>query len=198
MKSFFQLLLIAIMIVIAFFFYKKYFLEETVQSKNVVKDQTKLTLENVNKEETNNNFIKKLKYKVKLSKDGEYEINAKSSEISYIDNAEIVLMSEVTAIFLDSKKRKITIKSDKAKFNTTTYDTNFQGNIEIKYFKNTIKSNKLDFKYVSNDIIIYENVAYNGSYGSIVADNIRINLLSKNINIFMDNPKNKVKIISNQ
>ena len=118
--------------------------------------------------------------------------------ISYLNNIEIVLMNEVTAIFLDNKKRKITIKSDKAKFNTSTYDTNFEGNIKIKYFKNIIKSEKLDFKYISNDIIIYEGVTYNGNYGSIEADNIQINLLSKNINIFMDNPENKVRILSNQ
>ena len=198
MKSFLQLLLIAIMIIIAFFFYYKYFLEKEVIIKNIEKDQTKLPIENINKEEKSNNLITKLRYKVQLSEDGEYEINAKSSEISYINNIEVVLMNEVTAIFLDSKKRKITIKSDKAKFNTISYDTNFQGNIEIKYFKNIIKSNKLDFKYLSNDITIYENVVYIGNYGSIKADNVRINLLSKNIDIFMDNPENKVRIMSNQ
>ena len=189
------------MIIIAFFFYKKYFIEEEI-SKNTNTEQIILPTENYEKndeiEEKNNNFIKKLKYKVQLSKDGEYEINAKSSEISYLNNAEIVLMNQVTAIFIDNKKRKIIVKSDSAKFNTTTYDTNFKGNIEIKYFKNIIKSQKLDFKYISNDIIIYENVVYNGNYGSIEADNIKINLQSKNINIYMDNPENKVRILSNQ
>tara|TARA_B100000674_G_C37812550_1_gene901774 strand:+ start:222 stop:818 length:597 start_codon:yes stop_codon:yes gene_type:complete len=198
MKSFLQLLLIAIMIIIAFFFYYKYFLDKEVIIKNIEKDQTKLPIENIDKEKKSNNLITKLKYKVQLSKDGEYEINAKSSEISYINNIEVVLMNEVTAIFLDNKKRKITVKSDKAKFNTISYDTNFQGNIEIKYFKNIIKSNKLDFTYLSNDITIYENVVYIGNYGSIKADNIRINLQSKNIDIFMDNPENKVRIMSNQ
>ncbi len=198
MKSFLQLLLIAIIIIISFFFYKKYFLEEEVIIKNIEKDQTKLPIENTDKEKKSNNLITKLKYKVQLNKDGEYEINAKSSEISYINNTEVVLMNEVTAIFLDSKKRKITVRSDQAKFDTVTYDTKFQGNIEIKYFKNIIKSNRLDFKYLSNDITIYENVVYVGNYGSIKADNIRINLQSKNINIFMDNPENKVRIMSNQ
>ena len=107
-------------------------------------------------------------------------------------------MNQVTAIFIDNKERKIIVKSDSAKFNATTYDTNFHGNIEIIYFKNIIKSQKLDFKYVDNDIIIYEDVIYNGNYGSIEADNIKINLQSKNINIYMDNPENKVRILSNQ
>ena len=201
MKSFFQLLLIAIIIIIAFFFYKKYFMDEVI-SKNNNTEQTILPTENYEKkdeiEEKNNNFIKRLKYKVQLSKEGEYEINAKSSEISYLNDAEIVLMNQVTAIFIDNKERKIIVKSDSAKFNATTYDTNFHGNIEIIYFKNIIKSQKLDFKYVDNDIIIYDDVIYNGNYGSIEADNIKINLQSKNINIYMDNPENKVRILSNQ
>ena len=175
---------------------------DEVKSKNNNTEQTILPTENYEKkdviEEKNNNFIKRLKYKVQLSKEGEYEINAKSSEISYLNDAEIVLMNQVTAIFIDNKERKIIVKSDSAKFNATTYDTNFHGNIEIIYFKNIIKSQKLDFKYVDNDIIIYEDVIYNGNYGSIEADNIKINLQSKNINIYMDNPENKVRILSNQ
>jgi hypothetical protein len=181
------------MISIAFFFYKKYFFSEKIDEKITL-------LPAVNNEEKikkDNNLIKKLKYKVQLSKNGQYEINAKSSEISYVNNAEIVSMNEVTAMFVDNENRKITIRSDKAKFNTLTYDTNFLGNIQIIYFKNFITAEKLDFKYKSDDIIIYENVTYNGTYGAIKADNVKINLLTKNIKISMDNPKNKVKIISN-
>ena len=181
------------MMVIAFFFYKKYFFTEKIDKKITL-------LSEVNKEkkiDKNNNLIKKLKYKVQLSKSGQYEINAKSSEISYINNAEIVSMNEVTAIFIDNENRKINVRSDEANFNTFTYDTKFIGNIEIIYFKNIITAEKLDFKYKSDDIIIYEDVIYNGTYGSIKADNIKINLLSKNVKISMDNPKNKVKIVSN-
>jgi len=181
------------MMVIAFFFYKKYFFTEKIDKKITL-------LSEVNKEkkiDKNNNLIKKLKYKVQLNKNGQYEINAKSSEISYINNAEIVSMNEVTAIFIDNENRKINVRSDEANFNTFTYDTKFIGNIEITYFKNIITAEKLDFKYKSDDIIIYEDVIYNGTYGSIKADNIKINLLSKNVKISMDNPKNKVKIVSN-
>lgn len=199
MKSFFQLLLLSIIIIISFFFYKIYFSKDEISKIDNEQTQAVLTEEPSEKtQEKKNNFIKKLRYKVQLNKDGEYEINAKSSEISYLNNIEIVSMNQVTAIFLDNKKREIKVKSDNAKFNTTTYDTNFSGNIEIEYFKNIINAEKLDFKYILNEIIVYENVIYNGSYGSIRADNIKINLETKNINIFMDNPKNKVRILSNQ
>ncbi len=198
MKVFFQVILLLILLCISFFFYKKYFSVENIEKENIILSENEIKIEKSNESKENNNLIKKLKYKVQLSKSGEYEINAKSSEISYINEAEIVLMNEVTAIFLDNKKRKITVTSNKAKFNTSTYDTQFIEDIEIIYFNNVIRSEKLDFVYKSDDIIIYEQVFYDGIYGSIEADNIKINLISKDINIFMDNPKNKVKITSNQ
>ena len=181
------------MILIAFFFYKKYFSLDKIEEKILLPVKI-----NDDKElKKNNNSIKKLKYNVQLNKSGQYEINAKSSEITYVDNTEIVSMNEVKAIFVDNENRKIIIKSDQAKFNTSSYNTNFLGNIKIEYIENFITSDKLDFNYINNDIIIYENVIYNGTYGVIKADNIKINLLTRNIKIFMDNQKNKVKIISN-
>ena len=198
MKSLFQLFLLFLLAVISFFFYKQYFASEIIEETKIINSESKIVFQDNQKPKENNNLIKKLKYKVQLSKSGEYEINAKSSEIAYVGEAEIVSMNEVVAVFIDNKNRKITVTSDKAKFNTSTYDTNFLGNIEILYFSNVINSEKLDFIYKSNDIIIYENVFYHGDYGSIEADNININLISKNIKIFMDNPENKVKIISNQ
>lgn len=198
MKSFLQLFLILILAIISFFFYKQYFSENNIKEKDKIISENNISTEENKKPEENTNLIKKLKYKVQLSKSGEYEINAKSSEIAYVNEAEIVSMNEVMAVFIDNKNRKITVLSDKAKFNTVTYDTKFLGNIEIIYFNNFIKSQKLDFIYKTNDINIYENVFYDGAYGSIEADNIKINLISKNIKIFMDNPENKVKIIANQ
>ena len=194
MKSFFQLLLLLLMILIAFFFYKEYFVAKKINKKlKVVEDIKEQNIELKSK----NNFIKKLKYNVQLSGSGKYEINAKSSELTYIEGVEIVTMNDVTAIFIDKENRKISVRSDKARFNTVTNNTNFIGDIEILYLNNIITSEKLDFNFQSDNIIIFENVVYNGTYGKIKADNIRINLITKNIKIFMDNPKNKVKITSN-
>jgi lipopolysaccharide assembly outer membrane protein LptD (OstA) len=194
MKSFFQLLLLLLMILIAFFFYKEYFVAKKINKKlEVVEDIKEQNIELKSK----NNFIKKLKYNVQLSGSGKYEINAKSSELTYIEGVEIVTMNDVTAIFIDKENRKISVRSDKARFNTVTNNTNFIGDIEILYLNNIITSEKLDFNFQSDNIIIFENVVYNGTYGKIKADNIRINLITKNIKIFMDNPKNKVKITSN-
>ena len=183
----------ALMILIGFFFYEKYFSIKKISEVKITLPKT----ENEEKLKKDTNSIKKPKYKVQLNESGRYEINAKSSEINYIDNIEIVSMNEVTAIFVDNKNRKIIVISDKAKFNTASYDTNFLGNTKITYLQNVITSEKLDFNYKTDDIIIYENVVFNGPHGAIKADNVKINLLTKNINIFMDNPKNKVKITSN-
>ena len=151
MKSFIQLLLLLALVSISYFFYKKYFSAKNIDEKQIILSENKTIIKENNKLKENNNLkeknnlIKKLKYKVKLSKSGEYEINAKSSEISYLNDAEIVSMTDVVAIFLDDENRKITVTSNQAKFNTLTYDTKFSGNIEIIYFNNVINSQKIRF-----------------------------------------------------
>ena len=42
-------------------------------------------------------------------------------------------MEDVTAIFTDDQNRKITVKSEKASFNSITYNTKFMNNTKILY-----------------------------------------------------------------
>ena len=41
-------------------------------------------------------------------------------------------------------------------------------------------------------MIIYDNAIYQGDQGKIKADNMVLDLITKNIEIFMDNSKNKI------
>ena len=51
---------------------------------------------------------------------------------------------------------------------------------------NIISSDRIDLNFQDNLITIYENVIYDGLKGSIIADNIKINLITKKIQIYMD------------
>lgn len=191
MKSLFQIFLVVIMITVAFFFYKKYF---------VVKEAEKIISPKINEDigsKDIENIIEKFKYEVQLIDNGNFEINAKSSTIINIDNIEIISMNNVEAIIIDNKDRRIEIKSNEANFNTESNDVSFFGNVKVDYLKNLILSNKLDFDYEYNTITIYENIVYKGNYGTIKADNIKIDLTNKNMKIYMDNQNDKVKIINN-
>ena len=57
-------------------------------------------------------------------------------------------------------------------------------------------SEKLDVNFNENIIKIYENVVYEGLKGTIKADNVKIDLVTKNMEIFMQKNNEKVEISS--
>ena len=197
MKSFIQLFLLCLMILIGFFFYKTYFYKnpETTDKKEIEvipqKENPKI------QPDIQNNTIKNLKYQVELKNSGKYEIVADLSELSYINEVEIVSMKRVIATFVDEKNRKIIIFSDKALFNNSSYDTKFENNTKIQYLNNIITSDKIEFNFKNNIISISENIIYKGDLGLIKADNIKINLITKDIDVFMNSKNEKIKITSN-
>ena len=105
-------------------------------------------------------------------------------------------MKNVSAVFTDNKNNRILITSDFASFNSSNYNTFFRENIKIKYENYIITSNKIDFKFVENIILIYENVIYTGYKEKIITDNIKINLITKHVEFYMNSQNEKIKIIS--
>ena len=180
------------MVVVTFFFYKKYFVQNEVEKLIPTEIDKDIDIKKVD------NLIDKFKYEVKLVDDGQFEINAKSSKVENTQDGQIVSMNDVVAIFIDKINRKIEIRSNKANFNTITNNINFFGDIKVNYLNNLIFANKLDFNYKDNDIKIRENIIYKGSYGTVRADNIEINLTTKNLRVFMNNQNDRIKIISNR
>jgi hypothetical protein len=188
MKRIIQLILFLILILISTIFYFVYF-----ANKKDVKVQINLPEEQIS-EQTENNQIKNLKYKVKINQFSQYIIEANRSEITYENNVEIVNMHKVTAIFTDKKNIPLTIISDNAVYNNSNYNTNFSNNIQIQYLDNLIFSDKMTLDFNNNLIEIYENVKYDGLQGTINADNIKIDLITKEIEIYMNDDKDKVEV----
>ena len=143
------------------------------------------------------NIITNLQYNVKLGNNGNYEIKSTSSKIIYENGFEIVFMEGVIATFTDNKDRKIIITSDKASFNSSTYDTKFRDNIKILYENHKITSDKINFDFKQNNILIFQNVIYSGLKEEINTDNIKINLITKDAQFYMNSEKDNVKITLN-
>ena len=198
MKKFAQLILILLIVVISVFFYNKYFRVNVVSEIESKIEPIVETNEENDSIEVKNNLIKNLKYDVNLENNSKYNISSDLSEIIYIDNIEYVRMQNVIAVFIDKNNIPIIIKAKKALFNNSTYNTQFDQNVEITYLDNLINSDELDLNFNENIASIYNNVVYEGNHGRIKTDNIVINLITKKIDIFMNNKKNKVKIISNR
>ena len=203
MKTFLQIFLFAILITIFYFFYKSYFVDNKKIERSIVEEtlnnpliNQKEIIEQKKNTKDKKNLITNLTYKVNLARAGNYEIKSGSSEIIYEDGSEIVIMKNVSAVFTDNKNNKILITSDFASFNSSNYDTFFRENINIIHENHIITSDKIDFYFNRNSILIYENVIYTGFKEQIITDNIKINLITKHIEFYMNDENEKIRIIS--
>ena len=195
MKKIAQFIIFLILIISAISFYNIYFKkDETIVYSDLVKKET--LKPQVSKKESQSNLIKNLMYDVKFEDNSQYSISSDLSEITYSANDEIVNMQGVIAKIIDENNLSFTIVSNYAVFNNNTYETLFTKDVKITYLDNEISSQKLLLNFDENIVTISENVLYEGLQGLVQTDNIRINLKSKNVEIFMNNSKNKVKITS--
>ena len=188
MKKAIQLILFSFLVIISIIFYKIYFVEKE-QPKVEIDIQEEQQVPN-----TENNLIKNLKYEVKLDQDNQYIISSDLSEITYENNFEVVKMQNVTAIFIDQSNIPIIVTSDHAIYNNSNYNTKFYDNVRIEYLNNFILSDNMDLDFNNNLITINENVEYNGIQGTIIADNVKIDLITKKIEIYMDDINDNVEI----
>ena len=192
MKVFLQTFLFSILIIIGFFFYQTYFMKNESVEKIVIENNIKK-----NDITEKKNIITNLQYNVKLENNGNYEIKSTSSKIIYENGFEIVFMEDVIATFTDNQDRKVIIRSDKASFNSSTYDTKFRDNVKILYENHKITSDKINFDFKQNNILIFQNVIYTGLKEEINTDNIKLNLITKDVQFYMNSEKDNVKITLN-
>lgn len=191
MKKILQLSLFFLLLFLIAAFYFAF-----LQTNKDVK-QTKIEKKNDNNLlESKNNLIKNLKYNVNFENKTQYTITADLSELKYENDVEFVDMQNVIAIFSDEKNIPLKITSNKALYNNSNYNSNFSENVKVEYLDNVVLSDKLDINFGENIIKIYENVVYEGLQGTIKADNVVLNLITKNMKIFMQTKGEKVEVLS--
>ena len=186
-KKIIQILLILFLLFLSIFFYKNFYKSE--KSKIESPETLETVLEN------KKNLIQNLKYEVNFKDNKKYKITAQQSEITQESDAEIVNMENVIAIFIDENNNVLEIKSDNAIFNSSSYNTNFSNNIRISYLDNKLSSNELILDFEKSIVIISNNIVYDGLTGMGKADNIKIDLISKSVQIFMDDSDKKIELI---
>ena len=169
-------------------FYRTYFVKEKNIPIKSIEKEDQLTIKD------ENNLIKNLRYEVRLDENKQYIITADLSEITYENSIEVVKMQKVEAIFIDETNIPIKITADTANYNNSNYNTNFSENVKIVYTDNIILSDNIDLNFQDNMITIYGNVKYDGLKGELSTDNIKINLITKKIEIYMNSIKDKVEV----
>lgn len=192
MKKLLQLILLIILLIFIALFYYIYFVDD---KKNIKTDADNLKEKRID-EKDKNNLIKNLRYDVNFDDNTRYSITSDLSELVYEGEAEKVVMQKVTAILINNDGEELKITSDNAIYNNLNYNTLFDTNVRIEYVTHVILSQKLDLNFDNNIVKIYDNVTYEGLDGIIETDIITINLISKNIQIFMKNSNEKVQIMS--
>ena len=188
------------MFLISIFIYKFYYNQDNEQTSQSNKIDS---LVNKNDNE-GQNLIKDIKYISNNSKGDIYEIIADYGETS-LENPDLMFLTNVTGNIIFEKKDNIKLISDFANFNTKTFETTFINNVKIFREKETITGNELylildqdeeattkDPEIDQNLIRISHNVLFESPGYTLKADVIEIDLISKNMKIFMNNKIKKV------
>ena len=193
MKKIIKFILILLLLAIIIIFYRTNFKEENKEKSKVnleEKDQINLSPSN-----NDNNLIKNLKYEINLDEINTYTITSDLGEIIFNDKGqEIIKMRMAKAIFSGETNIPLVIKSDFARYNTFNQNTEFFQNVNIQYLDKIISSDKMTFDFEKNLLTVNENVIYEDMNGNMTTDNIEINLITKKVEIYMNNNQDDVKI----
>jgi lipopolysaccharide export system protein LptA len=193
MKKSIKFFLFSLLIIISFFFYKNYLTQEINNNENKI-----LILDKNTDQINRNNLIKNLSYEVNFFGNKKYTIKAQKSEILNQDNSEIIIMNSVVAEYIDETNLPITITSNDATYNSSDYNSSFKKNVKIIYLDHLIKAENVYIDFKNNIILIKDNVRYEGPLILLKSDNIKIDLVTKNMTVFMDKKFDHISVKSKQ
>ncbi len=157
------------------------------------------------------NLIEDIKYRATNTNGDIYEILADYGEAN-LENPELMFLTNVKSkiIFNNTEKKNINLTSNFANFNTKTFETTFVKNVKIVRQNETITGDELyivldvDEENTQNDLgkeqnilRMSNNVLLQKPGYEMKADILEIDLITKNLKIYMNNTNNKVLIKSN-
>ena len=205
-KTLIQIILFIFLIIFTIFIFKNFYKNDEIKSINN-KDSKNIEKKEINK--SDKNLIKNISYTANNNKGDIYLLQAEQGEI-YLDNEDLMFLTNVKGRIKFKKGKDITINSDYANFNTKTFETTFINNVLINREDETITGDELylvlekDKKTANNLnqkdenlIRVSRNVFYKKPGYNLTADVLEVDLVTKNIKIFMFD-KNKKVIASSE
>ena len=202
-KKLIQLFLLFLLILVTFFVLNIYY-----KSDKTINSSKKIEVSEDIKSKDGKSIIQDIKYTSNNNNGDIFEILADYGEPSTeIDNQ--MFLTKVIANIILKDRSSIKLTSDYANFNTKTFETTFIDNVKIFRNDETIfgKELYLVFDQTSEVLINNSDVDQNLiriSHDVIIkkpgyimkADVIEIDLITKNIKVFMNNKNDKVEAIS--
>ena len=153
---------------------------------------------------TDKNIIQDIEYSLNNNNGNIYRVIADFGEVK-IDNPDLMFLTNVTAIVIFNDKMSIILTSDFADFNSKTFETTFLNNVQVKKDKEIITGDELYLVLENNNkeilnkpdieenlIRISHNVMYKKPGYILKADILELDLISKNIKIYMLNENEKI------
>tara|TARA_Y100000741_G_scaffold350338_1_gene320328 strand:- start:294 stop:884 length:591 start_codon:yes stop_codon:yes gene_type:complete len=189
------LIQITLLIIIVLILAKIFTFYQSKKGKNLVlKEEDKKEFLNEN-QDSELNIIKDITYLAKDDKENIFKIESKFGKINP-EEPDIVLMDNVTALITLRNLEEILISSDHAIYNSKSYETNFYDNVLLEYIEHNIASENIYLSFENNLVSISNNIIYKNLNSEMNADEIEMNLITKEIKIFMHNNESKVQILS--
>jgi hypothetical protein len=200
-KTILQIFIVLLILLVSYLIYTFYY-NQDFQTNSSIKKNEKLLEKRVPNE--GQNLIQDIRYTSNNTQGDIFEIIADYGETS-LEDSDLMFLTNVTGNVIFEKKENIKLVSDFANFNTKTFETTFVKNVKVKRGKETITGNELylildvDEEVMKNNPGIDQNlirISYNVFYESpgytLKADILEIDLISKNMKIFMNNKIKKV------
>ena len=190
-KSIIQFALLTLLLFVSFLTFNFYLKKNVAQKDqaNNFKNQTEDTSLNFK-----GNIIEDIKYISSNDRGDTYEIFADFSEAS-VDDPDLMFLKNVKAYITLKNNDKIYLISDYANFNSKTFETTFINNVRITRKDEVITGNELylvldqkddsNLKKKDNFLRMSYNILVQRPGSTLKADIIEIDLISKNLKIFM-------------
>tara|TARA_Y100000590_G_scaffold146354_1_gene168173 strand:+ start:306 stop:893 length:588 start_codon:yes stop_codon:yes gene_type:complete len=185
----FMLLSLGVLLIFGtYIFYPKF--NKTIDGENLVENNKETTIDS-----KKSNTFKNVEYK------GLYNTNTPftvKSEVAHIlkSDPDLINMTLMKTIIEMNDGRIIIITSDRGKYNKSTYDSYFEGNVKLTDGKTIVLSENLDLLASEDYAYIYNDVSITNENGFLLADKIDYNFETEKYNISMfNNGKVEAKII---
>ncbi|MDA7714018.1 LPS export ABC transporter periplasmic protein LptC [Candidatus Pelagibacter sp.] len=185
----FQIFILFIIVLFTSLLFYQYSLNEASKTNNSSKD-----IIYSNSDENSSNIINNIEYKSFDAVGNEYKIFAKLGTISD-KNPNLIIMENVNAEIILNNDEKIFINALFATYDVFNYDTIFKDEVDIEYTEHHINCNNAYLFFKDHKIKLYDNVNYISLNTSLMADEVEIDLLTKNLRVYMTNKDKKVKAI---
>lgn len=192
------LLFASITLFSAIYFYSITNIDKSSMPK-LIKEENKhdesLKNSSIDNDNSTSNVLRNMVYENFDNRGNRYEIYADTSEFKDLNSKKIFMKGVRAKINLDNMNF-ITISSEEAIFENESLTTNFSKNVILDYLNHNIKGESLELLFDKNLITMKDQIIYKNIDTELVADQIIIDLITKDSKIFMNDKNRKIKILN--